>query len=269
MQEKVKAYKKGVIYMIKLSELQPDPNQPRKYIDEQALNELEKSIKQHGVLQPILFRVDEKEQKIIVAGERRYQASKNIGLEEIPALLVEGKHVEIALVENLLRQSLTPMEEAEAIQQMKTDFSYTEEELSKVLCKGRSTISEILSLNKLPEEIRGECRKSLKIPRDKLVEIAKLEKAEDMAKVYEKVKSEDLSRKEIRQLKKELKKEAKEDKEPEKEIVKDESTKDTESLLNHADKLIGLIWKLRENISDEAKAKLKDVVKEISKVVGN
>jgi len=213
--------------------------------------------------------VDEKEQKIIVAGERRYQASKNIGLEEIPALLVDGKHVEIALVENLLRQNLTPMEEAEAIQQMKTEFDYTDAALSKVLCKGRSTITEILSLNRLPEEIRGECRKSLKIPRDKLVEIAKLEKAEDMVQLYEKVKSEDLSRKEIKQLKKEFKEDAKEDSEPQKEkdAVKDEGSKDTEALLNHADKLIGLLLKLKENISDEVKAKLKDVVKEINKTL--
>lgn len=270
MQAKVKAYEKGIIYMIKLPELQPDPNQPRKYIDEEALKELEKSIKQHGVLQPILFRVDEKGQKVIVAGERRYQASKNIGLEEIPALLVEGKHVEIALVENLLRQNLTPMEEAEALYQMKTEFSYSDSALAKVLCKGKSTITEILSLNRLPEEIRGECRKSLKIPRDKLVEIAKLEKAEDMAKVYEKVKSEDLSRKEIRQLKKELKDDDKaiEDKDSQQDEVQDEGSKDAAALINHADKLISLVWKLRENISDEAKEKLRELVKEIEKAVG-
>lgn len=269
MPEEVRCYEKGLIYRLKLDELQPDPNQPRKYIDEEALKELENSIKQHGILQPILFRVDEKGQTVIVAGERRYQASKNIGAEEVPALLVEGKHVEIALVENLLRQNLTPMEEAEALQQMKDEFSYSESALSKVLCKGKSTICEILSLNRLPKEIREECRRSLKIPRDKLVEIAKLEKTEDMAKVYEKVKSEDLSRKEIRQLKKELKEESKIDgnEASKKDKVQNEGSKDTAALMNHADKLIDIVWKMKDSISDEVKARLQELVKEIEKVI--
>lgn len=269
MPEKVKDYEKGIIYRLKLDELQPDPNQPRKYIDEDALKELEKSIEQHGILQPILFRIDEKGQKVIVAGERRYQASKNIGAGDIPALLVEGKHAEIALVENLLRQNLTPMEEAEALQQMKDEFSYSELTLSKVLCKGKSTISEILSLNRLPKGIREECRKSLKIPRDKLVEIAKLEKAEDMVKVYEKVKKEDLSRKEIRQLKKELKADdiAEENKDSQKEKEQDEVSKDTAALINYSDKLISLIRKLKDSIDDEMKARLRELAKEIEKVV--
>lgn len=90
-----------------------------------------------------------------------------------------------------------------------------------------------------------------------------------MLKLYEKVKSEDLSRKEIRKLKKELKEGVKEDSGSQKDAVEDDGSKDMSALVNHADKLIDLVWKLRDNISDEAKEKLRDLVEEISKVVGS
>lgn len=250
-------YNKGTIYKIKLEELQPDPNQPRKYIDEEALKELEKSIKQHGVLMPILFRVNEKGEKIIVAGERRYHASKASGLEDIPAIYVDGKYVEIALVENLLRQDLTPMEEAEALLQMKEQFAYTEIALSKVLCKGKSTISEILSLNKLPEEIRSECRKSFQIPRDRLVEIAKLEKLAEMKELYEKVKKDNLTRNEIRRLKNEQP--AGEENTKKQDVSADEKS-DIEA---NADRFIKLLHKHNGKFSANEKKKLTEVVKEI------
>ena len=261
----VQNYKKGTIYNIKLGELQPDPNQPRKYIDEEALMELEKSIRQHGVLMPILFRVDEKGQKIIVAGERRFHASSAIGLRDIPALYVDGKHAEIALVENLLRQNLTPMEEAEALQQMKVQFSYTEAALSRVLSKGKSTISEILSLNKLPEEIRTECRKSFQIPRDKLVEIAKLDKPEDMKDMYEKVKNENLTRAEIKKLKKDIEEEKSETEDKKKkEMPKEENEIE---IAEYTNKLIHLIKRQKGNVSDDVKKKFKELVKEIENIL--
>lgn len=253
------SYEKGQVYKIKISELKPDPDQPRKYIDETALNELEKSIKQHGILQPILFRIDESGQKIIVAGERRFQASKNIGNDEISALFIDGKHAEIALVENLLRQNLTPMEEAEALQKMKDEFSYTETVLAKVLCKGKSTISEILSLNKLPAEIREECRVSSQIPRDKLVEIAKLEKPEDMIKLYEQIKKDNLSRKEIRKIKEELRDDKVEKPQGKSEDEKDELL----SIEKHAEKLLELVKKMKVKINKELKEKIEDTIKEI------
>ena len=252
------AYIKGTIYRIKLEELQPDPNQPRKYIDKDALEELSKSIKQHGVLVPILFRVDENGQKIIVAGERRYQSSKEIGLNEIPALFVDGKHAEIALVENLLRQNLTPMEEAEALQQMKDQFAYSDMALSKVISKGRSTISEILSLNKLPESIRIECRRSFQIPRDKLVEIAKLEKTNDMTAMYEKVKKDNLTKFEIKKLKKEL---------AEGLTIKNEDSDKLSADKSHieafVDRFIKILRKHDGKFSSRDKKKLTDLVKEI------
>ena len=256
-------YSKGTIYKIKLEELLPDPNQPRKYIDEEALEELMKSIKQHDVLVPILFRVDENGQKVIVAGERRYQASKRNELKDIPALFVDGKHAEIALVENLLRQNLTPMEEAEALQEMKVKFSYSDTQLSRVLSKGRSTISEILSMNRLPEEIRAECRKSFQIPRDKLIEIARLDKPEEMKELYERVKKENLTRAEIRKLKNVLVEEK-----PEAADNKEKDVEEDKSIIEvYADKIIGIIQNQDGRLSANEKKKLNKLVKEIQNVL--
>ena len=99
-----------------IADFQPDPNQPRKYFDETALLELSESVKQYGVLQPIIYYVSETGQKIIVAGERRYQAAKLAGLTEIPAISIESNDADkVAIIENILRQDLTPLEEAEAL----------------------------------------------------------------------------------------------------------------------------------------------------------
>jgi ParB family chromosome partitioning protein len=96
------AYKKGKLYDLPIGDLNPDPNQPRKSMDPQALEELTASVKTYGIIQPLLFRVDaDSSNLIIVAGERRCEAAKKAGLTEVPAILVEGKHGEIALVENL------------------------------------------------------------------------------------------------------------------------------------------------------------------------
>jgi ParB family transcriptional regulator, chromosome partitioning protein len=98
-----------------MSLLAPDPEQPRKFFDEQALAELQASIASHGVLQPVLVREGGEGMFIIVSGERRYQAAKNAGLETIPAILTDGEPAEISIIENLLRENLTAIEEAEAI----------------------------------------------------------------------------------------------------------------------------------------------------------
>ncbi|MBA4349530.1 MAG: hypothetical protein C0415_06040 [Thermodesulfovibrio sp.] len=143
-------YEKGQLYTIPLSDLHPDPNQPRKYMDQTALEELTASIKQHGVLEPILFRQDTEGALYIVAGERRFAASQNAGLTTIPAIFVEGNHAEIALVENLLRQDLTAVEEAEGLQALMTEQNYTQEQLAAVMGKPRTTIGDSLSLIRPP-----------------------------------------------------------------------------------------------------------------------
>lgn len=142
--------------VLSISEIMRNPNQPRKTFDEDKLAELADSIRQNGVLQPILVR--RKGQKYeIVAGERRYQASKLAGLKEIPAVVREiddDKVFQLALIENLQRSDLSPIEEAKGYKQLLTSRSLTQEELAKILSKSRSAIANTLRLMDLPVEVQ-------------------------------------------------------------------------------------------------------------------
>lgn len=141
---------------IEISKITRNPNQPRKNFDETALQELADSIKQNGVLQPILVRkIGGKYQ--IVAGERRYQASKLAGLKEIPAVVrdIDDKEVfQLALIENLQRSDLSPMEEAKGYRQLIDSQSLTQEGLAKILSKSRSAIANTLRLMDLPTVVQ-------------------------------------------------------------------------------------------------------------------
>jgi ParB family chromosome partitioning protein len=190
-------YEKGRLYQINLNALQADPKQPRKFIDSQALEDLAASIAQHGVLTPILFRAtvilspstDDPQQTLyVVAGERRCEAAKKAGLTEVPAMLVEGKCGEIALVENLLRQDLTAVEEAEALDRLMKEESYTQEQLGGIIGKARTTVTDILTLTRLPQEIRDECRGNTAVTRKTLIAIARKKQARGMVTAWNKVK---------------------------------------------------------------------------------
>lgn len=141
---------------IEISKITRNPNQPRKNFDETALQELADSIKQNGVLQPILVRrIGSKYQ--IVAGERRYQASKLAGLKEIPAVVrdIDDKEVfQLALIENLQRSDLSPMEEAKGYRQLIDSQGLTQEGLAKILSKSRSAIANTLRLMDLPTVVQ-------------------------------------------------------------------------------------------------------------------
>lgn len=133
-----------------------NPDQPRKSFDETQLSELSDSIKQNGVLQPILVR-KKGEKYEIVAGERRYQASKLAGLKEIPAIVRDIDDAEVfqlALIENLQRSDLTPIEEARGYRQLLDTKGLTQEGLAKILSKSRSAIANTLRLMDLPQEVQ-------------------------------------------------------------------------------------------------------------------
>ena len=133
-----------------------NPDQPRKSFDETQLSELSDSIKQNGVLQPILVR-KKGDKYEIVAGERRYQASKLAGLKEIPAIVREiddAKVFQLALIENLQRSDLTPIEEARGYRQLLDTKGLTQEGLAKILSKSRSAIANTLRLMDLPQEVQ-------------------------------------------------------------------------------------------------------------------
>ncbi len=177
------AYEKGKLYDLSLNDLLVDPNQPRKVMEARALEELAASIGKHGVLEPILFRRHQ-ENLVVVAGERRIAAARKAGLRTVPALCVDGNPSEIALVENLLRQDLTAVEEAEALQRLLEQQRYTHEQLSCVIGKARTTISDILLINRLPQEIREECRGDRAISKKTLIDIARRKQERSMLSSY-------------------------------------------------------------------------------------
>ena len=141
---------------IKLSMIDPKSDQPRKYFDKAALEELAASIAENGLLQPILVREYANGRYQIIAGERRFRASKIAGLSEIPAIVLERddrKVAEIALIENIQREDLNPVEEAMAYRALVKEYDLTQEELSEKVGKSRSAIANTMRLLDLPEEI--------------------------------------------------------------------------------------------------------------------
>ncbi len=141
---------------LRISELEPRKNQPRRVFDENTLNQLADSIKANGVLQPILVTKQENGFYSIIAGERRWRASKIAGLTEVPVIIldVDEKTVaEIALIENLQREDLNPIEEAAAYRSLMQDHNMTQDELSKRVGKSRSAIANSTRLLELPEEV--------------------------------------------------------------------------------------------------------------------
>ena len=142
--------------MVDIESIHPNPNQPRTHFNDAELNELSDSIAEHGVLQPLLVRKDVDGYEII-AGERRYQASKIAGLTEIPVIIKDvddQKMLEIALIENLQRSDLNPIEEAKGYKQLIKQSGMTQEALSKAVSKSRSAITNSLRLLDLPEAVQ-------------------------------------------------------------------------------------------------------------------
>ena len=141
---------------VKLIDIEPNRDQPRKVFDEDALNELAESIAQHGVLQPLLVRPMLDGSYQLVAGERRWRASRIAGLTEVPVVikeLTDSQVAEIALVENLQRENLNPIEEAFGYKELSDKFGYTQEEVSKIIGKSRSAVTNSLRLLNLSDEV--------------------------------------------------------------------------------------------------------------------
>src|SRR3990172_11567810 len=145
---------------IPIDAIVPNPQQPRKDFEAKALNELAASMRKSGVIQPVVVRPAGQGYQLIV-GERRWRAAKLAGLERIPAVLREAtdaESLELALIENLLREDLNPIEEAEAYQKLLAQFAWTQEELAERVGKDRSSIANCLRLLKLPESIQADLR---------------------------------------------------------------------------------------------------------------
>src|SRR5216117_2182611 len=145
---------------VPIDQIEVNPNQPRKVFDFTALDELAASIRSSGVIQPIIVRRLAGSYQLI-AGERRWRAARQAGLERIPAIVrdaTDAQSLELALVENLLREDLNPIDEAEAYEKLLGQFGWTQEELAGRIGRDRSSIANSLRLLRLPEEIQADLR---------------------------------------------------------------------------------------------------------------
>lgn len=148
--------KEGKISQLKISLVDPKSDQPRKYFDKEALEELSSSIAENGLLQPILVREYGEGRYQIIAGERRFRASKLAGLTEIPAIVLDKddrKAAEIALIENIQREDLNPLEEALGYKALAEEYELTQEELAMKVGKSRSAVANMIRLLDLPDEV--------------------------------------------------------------------------------------------------------------------
>ncbi|ADJ29894.1 ParB/RepB/Spo0J family partition protein [Nitrosococcus watsonii] len=182
------------IIEVDLSNLRENPDQPRKTFDETALQELAASIEQHGLIQPIAVASDpeNKEGYMVVAGERRLRAFKRLGRETIPAIVTQGNRDEIALIENLQRENLNPLEEAEALAQIMSRHAYTQNEVSKVIGKARNTVNELLRLNTLPQGIKEEYRSRTSdsgVSKSALIELTRIKNKDEQLNLWEELKA--------------------------------------------------------------------------------
>ncbi|MBR6137266.1 MAG: ParB/RepB/Spo0J family partition protein [Bacilli bacterium] len=192
---------KEEIVKVKLKDLRPNPYQPRKVFDEEALKELSDSIKEHGVFQPIIVKKSIKGYEII-AGERRVKASELAGLEEIPAIIRDfndNEMMEIALLENLQRENLTAIEEANAYKKLQETLKLTQEELARRLGKSRSHITNMLGLLNLPEEIQTDINNKL-ISMGHARVLSKLENNDQQKELEEKIIKDGISVRELESL---------------------------------------------------------------------
>ncbi len=154
--EKDEKKENGNPLMVKLSEVEPNREQPRKHFDEESLQELADSIKKYGIIQPLLVEKKEKYYEII-AGERRWRAAKLAGLKEIPVMIKEiseQEKMEVALIENIQREDLNPIEEAQAYKRLLEEFHLKQEDVANRLSKSRSAITNTMRLLKLDERVQ-------------------------------------------------------------------------------------------------------------------
>ena len=179
--------KKRTFMLLGIEEIRPNPWQPRKKVGSAAIEQLAESIREHGIIQPLVVKETDTGYELI-AGERRWRAAQKAGLHEVPVVIKEtdpNRQLELALIENIQRENLNPLEEAEAYRQLMEEFGLSQEEIGQRVGKDRSTIANLLRILKLPEGIRekmleghlslgqAKCLLSLDSPREQ-VELAEL-----------------------------------------------------------------------------------------------
>jgi ParB family chromosome partitioning protein len=186
--------------LVPVEDITPNPDQPRQVLGD--LSELTASIREKGILEPLLVRkVGGRFQ--IIAGERRYRAAVEAGLDEVPCVVRESSDaemMEIALVENLQRKDLTPFEEADGLRLLAESYGYTHEMMAERLGKSRSTVTEVLSLAAMPEDVRERCRQADIQSKSLLLQIVRRGSREKMGAMLDQLQKGGPTREEARRL---------------------------------------------------------------------
>jgi ParB family chromosome partitioning protein len=185
--------------MLPLELIEPNAEQPRTQLGN--IEELAASVREKGVLEPILVRQIAPNRYQIISGERRYRAASLAGLDEIPAIELDvddREQLEIALIENIQRKDLTPFEEAEGFALLQQKFGYTHEKISQVIGKSRTTITETLLINDIPDRIRAMCREAGISNKSVLVQVARAGSEEAMEKLVRSLGAGEMSRDDLR-----------------------------------------------------------------------
>jgi len=185
--------------MLPIEFVEPNADQPRTQLGN--IEELAASVREKGVLEPILVRQIGPNRYQIISGERRYRAASLVGLDEIPAIELDvddKEQLEIALIENIQRKDLTAFEEAEGFYVLQQKFGYTHEKISQVVGKSRTTITETLMLNEIPDRIRVMCREAGISNKSVLVQVARAADEEAMEEVVRAFAAGELSREQLR-----------------------------------------------------------------------
>ncbi len=226
---------KGMETIVKITMVEPNREQPRKKFDEDALQELADSIKQYGVISPILVQ-DRKTYYEIVAGERRWRAAKLAGLKEVPVIIknfTEQEIVEISLIENIQREDLNPIEEAQAYKKLLTEFNLKQDEVAERVSKSRTAVTNSMRLLKLCDEVQQMIIDDM-ISTGHARALISIEDPEEQYMIAQKVFDEKLSVRDVEKLVKNLGKPEK----PKKENLQDKSLEiiyqDTEEKLKQA-----------------------------------
>lgn len=187
--------------MVPLEKIRPNPEQPRKFIGD--LRDLTDSVREKGVLEPLLVKFMRQEGVYyIISGERRYHAARAAGLREVPCIektVDDAETLEIALIENLQRKDLTPFEEADGLWRLGEQFDYTHEDIAKKIGRARSSITELLSLRNIPDNVRKVCVDKGVASKSLLLQIARQPDPKRMMEAAKRIASGKLTRDEARQ----------------------------------------------------------------------
>jgi len=223
----------GAVTSLPIQKVEPNPNQPRHVFDEEELQALADSITEHGIIQPIAVRALDNGYYQIIAGERRWRAARMANLREVPVMVVEADDrtvMELALIENLQRQDLNPMEESEGYESLMKDYNMTQEQVAARVGKSRPAVANALRLLQLPQEIRQEVTDGNLTPGHARA-VLSLPTAKQQKAAAQKIIALRLSVRQAESMCKRMLNEKKEDKSPKKETITVDYVGECEKLL--------------------------------------